>query len=138
MFQAVEKNIGYLIADGTNTRKVAQAFATLAGISDMGIWELPNHGNTIRERVAVISQVTLKRIQRHPDPEIDYEMSIGRVYDEDANGLITAWRPTNRYIIRVNAGIDLTSFENIGELLKQSARSSIPEKLRSLLDRFLH
>lgn len=133
MFQAVEKNIGYLVVDETNARKVAQVLATLAGISDMGIWELPNQGNTLQERVAIISPTTLKRIQRHPDPEIDYEISVGRVYETEG---LRAAQPTNKYIIRVGRGVDLTSFNNVGEMLEQSARSSLSGRLRSLFDRF--
>ncbi len=126
MFEAVETNVGHIIADGTSTRKVARAAATLAGISNMGIWDLSNHGDDLRERVAVISPTTLRRIQRHPDPEIDYEITVGRIYDIG---------PTNRYIVRVNSGVDLSSFENIGELLKQSERNSFFGKLRSLWSR---
>ncbi len=127
MFQAVETNVGHLIADRTNTRKVARVAATLAGISDIGIWNLPDHGGDLRERVAVISPATLKRIKRHPELEIDYEIIVGRIYDIGS---------TNRYIIRVNSGVDLSSIENIGESLKRSDRNSFSGKLRSLWSRF--
>lgn len=130
MSSIVETTDLVITANKTDDRQVAKILVDMAGIGkDCLIRVSPGDTPVYPETTYVISQDTIRRIQREPEI-FDATFSVSRYHDLYSSYIgRDRWLPTNRYVVQFS-GLNPEVFEGADEKIKQVMESQRPMRQR--------